>query len=68
MSPARQEVLDALLELEREVDWLPSVREIAARAGKSPSVTHGHLRVLVATGYVSQVHRSASQVAFVSAA
>jgi len=67
MRPGRQEVLDALLELEREVAWLPTVREIAARAGKSPSVTHGHLRGLVATGYINQVHRSANQVAYVSA-
>jgi repressor LexA len=53
MTPAQQRVYEAIHELEQELGYAPSTREIGERAGyASTSTVHHHLERLLREGWI----------------
>lgn len=53
MTPAQERVLRAIADLEQELGYAPSVREIGERAGyRSTATVHWHLERLLAAGAI----------------
>lgn len=59
LTPGQRRVYQAIAELEQELGYAPTVREIGERAGlRSTSTVHGHLKRLLQAGLIRRASRT----------
>jgi len=59
LTPSQRRVYQAIAELEAELGYAPTLRQIAERAGlRSTSTVHAHLQRLLRAGLIRRVSRT----------